>query len=64
MQTIENRSGKTTISDTMGQLVNPREQGQLNKITRLMGKIKNYPHDTGHGDETQIIFHNKNCSAF
>ena len=40
------------------------KKGKSDKITRLVGEIKNYPHDTGHGDKTQIIFHNKNCSVF
>jgi len=64
LQAIHKCSGKTAISEEMGQLVNPREQGKSDRITRQIGEIKNYPHDANHGDKTQINFHNKNCSAF
>ena len=54
---IEECGGKNAVGNGMGGLIKADNLRQPDKITRLMGQIKNRPHDNCHGDESQIMSH-------
>jgi len=54
MQTVEKCSGQAAIGNYVQELIKAYKSGELNKITGLVGQIKNHPHDGCHGDESRI----------
>ena len=57
LQTIEKCPGQGAIGNNVQELIDAKKLGELDKISRLVGQIKNHPHDGCHGDESQINLH-------